>query len=107
MLVKFHSSAAGELILFAGPAGALLHCMGKATTARGVITEEQIPAAITAIESMMHQTARTANDGSDDADGDAPPPPIDLARRAVPLVNLLRHTMAEKGFITWEAPQDF
>ena len=107
MLVKFHSSAAGELILFAGPAGALLHCMGKATTARGVITEEQIPAAIAALEAMMHATERSTNDGQDDADDDASPPSIDLVRRATPLLNLLRHTMAENGYVVWEAPQDF
>ena len=104
MLVKFYSSAAGNLILFAEPAARLLHALGKECTARGVFTAEQLPAAVATLDSLIHRS-------------EAPPPareaedeeslPVDLARRAVPLLKLLRHTLAEEGYVTWEAPQDF
>lgn len=106
MLVKFHSSAAGNMILFAEPAAALLQCIGKECSARGVITEEQLPVAIAALEALLQREALPAAE-RDQANEDGTPLPVDLARRAVPLLNLLRHTQKEKGYVVWEAPQDF
>lgn len=107
MLVKFQSSTAGNMILFAEPATALLQCIGKECTARGVITEEQLPAAIAALETLLQRETLPPAERDKATDDKGNPMPVDLARRAVPLLNLLRHTQEEKGYVVWEAPQDF
>ena len=108
MLVKFDSSAAGRMIMFAAPAAALLRAIGKECTARGVITCEQLPAAIAALTALIADPSRTAEaEGDADEEREAAPLPIDLAKRAVPLLDLLRHTLAEDGYVVWEAPADF
>ena len=40
-------------------------------------------------------------------DGDADGPPVGLAQRAYPLIELLEWTRKEDGFILWEAANDF
>lgn len=105
MLVKFHSSAAGNLILFAEPAARLLRALGKECSARGVITAEQLPAAIATLDALIHRSEAAPSAAA--AEDEEAVLPVDLARRAVPLLKLLRHTQAEDGYVLWEAPQDF
>lgn len=108
MLVKFDSSAAGRLIMFAEPAAALLEAIGKECTARGVITLEQLPGAIAALTAVIADNPPPVEaPPRDDDEREAAPLPVGLAKRAVPLLDLLRHTLAEDGYVTWEAPADF
>lgn len=109
MLVKFDSSAAGRMIMFAEPAAALLEAIGKECTARGVITLEQLPAAIAALSAVIAENPPPveAPPRDDDDEREAAPLPVGLAKRAVPLLDLLRHTLAEDGYVTWEAPAAF
>lgn len=108
MLVKFDSSAAGRMIMFAEPAAALLEAIGKECTARGVITCEQLPAAIATLAALIADNPPPVEAPPRDDDGREPAPlPIGLAKRAIPLLDLLRHTLAEDGYVTWEAPADF
>lgn len=108
MLVKFHSSAAGPMIMFAAPAAALLHAIGKECTARGVITAEQLPAAIAALAALIADDPPPVEaEAADPAAREDAPLPVGLAKRAVPFLDLLRHTLAEDGYVVWEAPADF
>ena len=110
MLVKFHSSVAGEIIMFAPVAHALLEIIGKRAEERGVVTTEQLGAAIDRLRQAV------AAGGSQPLPCDANPPPdrngrpveaISLSRRAFPLIDLLQRTQRDEGFILWEAPKDF
>lgn len=109
MLVKFHSSAAGKMIMFAEPAAALLRAIGKETTAQGVITCEQLPAAIAALSALIADDPPPAEAPAADAGerDEAPPLPIGLAKRALPFLELLRQTLREEGYVVWEAPAEF
>lgn len=115
MLVKFSSSTSGQIMMFSPAARQLLEILHKDCSARGVITTEQLPEAIdrlrTAVAAGSHgagdtppQQATTAASNDDQADDS---PPIGLAQRAFPLIELLEWTRKEDGFILWEAAKDF
>lgn len=114
MLVKFRSSKAGDLIMYADNARPILKLLGKETLARGVITEEQMADAIAVLDAAIvrEKAARAAGESADanaqamaEAKGDALP--ISFLQRVVPFVELLRRTLKEKGYVTWEAAGDF
>ncbi|MEF8734667.1 MAG: DUF1840 domain-containing protein [Candidatus Accumulibacter meliphilus] len=119
MLVKFNSSTSGQIMMFAAAARQLLEILRKDCTARGVITAEQLPEAIerlrTAVAGGRRNVAAglpapsTAPEKNEGSEGDHPEddPPIGLAQRAFPLIELLEWTQKEDGFILWEAAKDF
>ncbi|MEF8723935.1 MAG: DUF1840 domain-containing protein [Candidatus Accumulibacter delftensis] len=119
MLVKFNSSTSGQIMMFAPAARQLLEILHKDCTARGVITTEQLPEAIERLRTAVAggrrsvaealPTPSTAPENNEGSDGDHPEdgPPIGLAQRAFPLIELLEWTQKEDGFILWEAAKDF
>ncbi|EXI69555.1 MAG: hypothetical protein AW08_00048 [Candidatus Accumulibacter adjunctus] len=114
MLVKFTSSTSGQIMMFAAVARQLLESIGKDCSARGVITTEQLPEAITRLRqaaaehkatppaSSVDDAGRASTVGDDD---DARP--VGLGQRAFPLIELLQWTQQEEGFVLWEAERDF
>lgn len=110
MLVRFHSSVAGELFMFAPVAHALLDFIGKRADARGVITAEQLAEAIARLQQAVAAGGSLPlpceAEPQLDRDG-RPETPISLSRRAFPLIDLLQRTQRDEGYILWEAPQDF
>lgn len=114
MLIKFDSSVSGEMLMLADAAKRLLQIMGKECTARGVITKEQIPDALERLrravkeEKSGHEQAGVADNGYPALDDEtATEPPVGLARRAFPFIEMLEWTLREEGFVLWEAPRDF
>jgi hypothetical protein len=114
MLVKFNSSVSGEMIMLAETAKHLLEIIGKARSARGVITTEQLPEALerlrnaVADEKSGQREAGKVDNGYPDLDDEsAAEPPVGLARRAHPFIEMLEWTQREEGFVLWEAPADF
>ncbi len=111
MLVRFMSSETGEILMFAEPARSLLQAIGKATTARGTFTREEMPAAAAALRAAVARaTAPPAveDDGDEDAWGKAEPVVV-LGQRAWPLIDMLERTAqgGAKANIVWEASADF
>lgn len=104
MLVKFNSSVAGELMMFADVACRLLQVAGKSCTARGVITAEQIPDIVTRLRQAV--SAETPHSGADDDEDEGNV--VSLGRRAQPFIEFLELTAREpEAFVLWEAPRDF
>ncbi|WP_153111194.1 DUF1840 domain-containing protein [Propionivibrio limicola] len=122
MLVKLISSTSGEMIMFGEHAHGLFEQIGKACTARGVFTKEQLPEAIERLQRAVDEeklarhlaeagkrTAREQEDSERDEkerDKEADEP-VCLSQRAIPLIRLMEWTLKEGGFILWEAPGDF
>lgn len=104
MLVKFHSSTSGEILMFAETARQTVACIGKEALAKGVITFEELPAAIARIEAAI--AAAKAEPKADDDDDDAPPK-ISQVQRLVPFLELLQRTLGDEGYVVWEAAADF
>lgn len=114
MLVKFNSSVSGEMLMLADAAKRILTIIGKEATQRGVISKEQLPEALASLrravadEKAGQRAAGKPDNGYPDPDDEsAAEPPVGLARRAYPFIEMLEWTQREDGFVLWEAPQDF
>lgn len=107
MIVTFKSRATADTLMFGDNAKQLLQVIGKPFEARGIITLEQLPAAIGALKraaAASREAERATPD--DDADEDTPPPmlmPVSLAQRAAPLVEQLERSLRAGEPVIWES----
>lgn len=104
MLINFKSPASGDVIMFEKNAKEILAVLGKSPDdARGVVTVEQLPAAVAAIKLAMeashkHPEPPIAMAGeSEDTTGGG----ISLHQRAVPFLELLERSLQEEAPVTW------
>ncbi len=106
MLVTFVSSETGELLMFADVARQLLQACGKATTAHGAFTVEEMAGAAARLRQAVE---RGEAPPSAAADGDEDVQPIALGRRAWPFIDMLERTArgGPKANIVWDAAADF
>ena len=108
MLVRFDSSVAGEIMMFADAARRLLQVAGKACSARGVITAEQIPEVVARLRAAVaREKAQQAAQQQGLAEADDEGPAVSLGQRAQPFIEMLELTARDEGFVLWEAPRDF
>lgn len=110
MLIVFHSKSAAEVLMFSQHALPILKAAGKPYTSelpeRGVITRDQLAAAIEGIERAMAITVES-DDGpeSDDDNDDKVHPinePVSFRRRAYPLLAMLRLALEHQEDVMWE-----
>ena len=108
MITIFRSKASGDVIMFGDVAEKMQVIMGKEAGAQGIITAEQLPAAIALLEAAIaadkeeHKGVapedlpqfETAPDGSRRAW-------ISLTQRATPLLELLQWSLKKKVPVTW------
>jgi len=103
MLYKFKSQAAADVIMQELNGEQMLSIVGKRTESPGIITLEQIPAALAALEAAIvaHETedalrlqdpARAAH-----VEGDG----IRLRQRAAPFIELLQVSAAAGKDVVW------
>ncbi|RTZ43328.1 DUF1840 domain-containing protein [Candidimonas sp. SYP-B2681] len=109
MLVVFHSKAAAEVLMFSKHALPILKAAGKPYTdtlpERGVITRDQLDAAIKGIEhAIAADTESEFSDDNDDNDTKEHPiaQPVSFRRRAFPLLAMLRLSRQEDADVIWE-----
>ena len=109
MLVVFHSKPAAEVLMFSKHALPILKAAGKPYTdtlpERGVITRDQLDAAIAGIEHAMSMD--TESEFSDDVDNNDTKEhpiaqPVSFRRRAFPLLAMLRVSRDHNADVTWE-----
>jgi hypothetical protein len=100
MAYTFRSRSAPGVTLLQVNGDELLRLVGKATSARGVITPEDLPAAIAAIEAAIAPLppAAAAAAAADEDDGAAL---ITLRQRALPFLDLLRRARDAGEPVTW------
>jgi hypothetical protein len=111
MLITFKSKAAAEIIMYAEHAKPLLDIIGKtlepAAQPRGIITAEQVPAALAKLKAAADQTLAAVRSECKPFD-DAEPSPgepisVSLAQRAYPLIDMLERAQKMEREITWGA----
>lgn len=107
MLIVFKSKAAGDVMMFGDVAMTLMEIMGKAATEKGIVTVEQMPDAIARLKAAVAQD-KTANPVIDHDERQFEKTPeggkrehVSLARRAVPLIELLEYSLKESVPVTW------
>ena len=110
MLYKFKSPAGADVIMTQGPAEQVLSVIGKTAGEPGIITAEQIPAAIAALraEVARQQDERAKGhaapaDGNADAAGEeaAQADPVLFSQRVTPLIHLLELSLADGKGVVW------
>lgn len=107
-LVVFRSKAAGEIFMFAETSRRILEIIGREDAPRGVITAEQVPAALQRLASAVEQEkadAKAAAAAAEQADRRSEPADtaqqITLGQRAYPLIEMLRAAERRKVDVTW------
>ena len=108
VLYKFKSKATSDLIMLGPDAQRLLKLTGSDAPIKGIFTVAQQPAVIAALEAAIAQDearmaallAQRVADGSQDAGG-AASEAVSLKRRAQPLLEMLRRSLAAKKDVVW------
>lgn len=114
MVYEFKSRATGNVVMTQAVAERLLGIIGKAAGATGIITVDQMPAAIAALQSAIAAektpspaaTGSTGNAGTPGGgDGkdytDKPEPAVGLSARAFPLIEMMQRAAKGGKDITW------
>ncbi|RGE45774.1 DUF1840 domain-containing protein [Comamonas testosteroni] len=110
MLYKFKSRATADLIMLEANGRQVLDIIGKSPDdEHGIITAEQIPAAITALESAarednLHRTQEAQLEGKDPVDVDSnlnSQEVVGLSQRIAPFLDMLRRSAAEGKEVVW------
>lgn len=107
MLYEFKSKATGTVVMTEKVAERLLGIIGKSPGATGIIIQDQMPAAIAALEAAVARegsapTVEPQDDSGNEPDGGHEPRgAVTLAQRAWPLLDMMRAALAAKREITW------
>ena len=103
MLVQFHS-AVGGFTMFESVAVKLIRMTGHSGTVPGAIAAEEMGASLARLQGALARVSDEQAPRSDDGDADADAePPVSLAQRAFPLIDLMQRAIAEDSGLSWRA----
>lgn len=97
MLVTFTTPAYADITMFGDVALNLLKMMGHSATVPGAILADDLAPALERLKSGLAKTAPPAADTDDDED-----PPVSLAHRALPLIELLEAAAKSGKDVMWK-----
>lgn len=100
MIVTFKSKATSDVIMFGEAAHALMKIMGKDAEPTGILTVEQLPDAIAALQAAIAQGKNTERK-DDDEGKPAMAQNVSVAQRAQPLLEVLERSLKKKTPVTW------
>ncbi|STX29002.1 Domain of uncharacterised function (DUF1840) [Legionella beliardensis] len=98
MLVTFTCESYGKLIFFGNVARHLIKLMGHSDNIPGAIKAEEVEQALNNLLAGLNQTNKNAPLPRDKEDE----PPISLATRAVPLIDMLKSAQKHQSDIIWQ-----
>ncbi len=96
MLYKFKSKNAGDVIMLEPNGQRILQIIGKDAGAKGIITVDQMPAAIAALKAAIAEEDEELRQSGG--------PPLDgpgLRQRAMPFIDLLQRSHGNKDDVVW------
>jgi len=99
MLYKFKSKAAGNLIMFQAHGDQVLRLIGKEPSAKGILTVEELPAAIAILERLRLESEQASKSGGQVAN--QPAHEVSLAQRAQPFRVMLERSLKEGREVVW------
>ena len=108
MIVTFQSKASGDVIMFGDVAHKMMEIMGKDASDKGIVTVEQLPAALAGLKSAIAADREERKALPEEelpqfevaADG-SHRPYVSLSQRATPLVELLEWSLKKKVPVVW------
>ncbi|MCR6479931.1 DUF1840 domain-containing protein [Variovorax sp. ZS18.2.2] len=105
MLYRFKSRAAPDFVMLEVHARQLLDIVGKSPAPQGIITVEQIPGAIAALEAALAREGGNSHNNDDYAveghTSEAEKQHVGLHQRAAPLLHMLKDSQADNKDVTW------
>ena len=107
MLVTFRSKAAGSITMFGDHATQLLQLMGASGRVPGAMIAPDVPEALRKLQeglAALETPARAAlnEDSAVDEEDEKKQPPVALAVRAAPLLDLLQRATTVRADVVWE-----
>ncbi len=106
MHYRFKSKADADLLMMQPIAEQLLAIVGREPAPQGIIESAVIPGAIAALEAAIaDERAAQKRSGGDrvaDDSAEAHADRIGLSRRAWPLLEMMKRSVAEKADIVWD-----
>ena len=103
MIYKFKSQAAAEVIMQKFNGDQMLSIVGKTPSPQGVITVEQIPEAIAALQAAVvaHEVALARAQENLPPEGEIEGDSIMLRQRAAPFIDLLQCSAQAGKHVVW------
>lgn len=102
MLVTFSCQAYANVTFFGDVGHQMLKLMGYPASASGAIPAESVPAVLERLSKASAKEPATANSGKTNGDTDFSDESISMAKRALPLIELLKAAAEEKCNVWWE-----
>lgn len=108
MLYRFQSKATGDVVMLPVHAEALLRIIGKDAAPKGILTADDMPAALAALhraiaedEARRAQPADAAPPDADETDDGPEEERPGLRQRAWPLMQMIERAAAEGQAVVW------
>lgn len=103
MIVTFRSEAHANIIMFGDVAVSLLKLMGHSGTVPGALLAGDVPTALEHLRKAVAANEATVADVSDSVqDDDSSERTVNLAHRALPLIELLAAAATAKCDVMWD-----
>jgi len=104
MLVTFKTKAYTNITMFGDVAIRLLKLMGHSGTVPSAILADDVPAALERLKAAIGDEKRkTGATRRDEPEDDEKGPPVSLANRALPLIELLEAAAKRHCDVMWES----
>ena len=103
MIYQFRSKAGPDVIMLADLTKRIFDILGQPLEPRGILTEEQLPALITALETAILKDLEERSQAKDEADEKAEKPKLAdrLGQRAYPFLELMKQAKAKNEPVMW------
>lgn len=108
MIVTFKSAACADVIYFGDVAKRMMELMGKEASEKGIVTVEQLPAAIARLKTAIaddkerhRQLVQDEEPRNETTQNGGTRPVVSLTQRAVPLLAMLEESLGEKKPVVW------
>ena len=103
MLYKFKSQADGDVIMLQNNGDQMLTIVGKEPSPQGIITVEQIPAAIAALKAAIevHEAAESLRTEHPEEEVEVEGDSVMLRQRAAPFIDLLKRSAEAGKDVLW------
>ena len=106
MLITFHCETHADITMFGDVAKQLIRLTGHSVVVPGAILAEDVPAALAQLKKGLEDPPQPADTRSkaDRLANDEDAPPIGLAKRAFPLLELLSDAARDQKDVMWDSP---
>ena len=103
MIYQFRSKAGPDVIMLSDLTKRIFDILGRPLEPRGILTEEQLPALITALETAILQDLEERSKAKNEVGEEAEKPKLAdrLGQRAYPFLELMKQANAKNKPVMW------